>query len=42
VVFAPQGTGERNAAVTITDNAPDSPQMVPLTGIGVGIELSIR
>jgi hypothetical protein len=36
VYFLPAGTGTRTAAVTITDNAPDSPQSVPLTGIGVG------
>jgi uncharacterized repeat protein (TIGR03803 family) len=36
VVFAPTGSGMLNADVTITDNAPDSPQMVPLTGVGVG------
>ena len=27
-----EGTGQRTANLTITDNAPDSPQMVPLTG----------
>ena len=36
VVFSPIDTGTINADVTITDNASDSPQMVPLTGIGVG------
>jgi uncharacterized repeat protein (TIGR03803 family) len=36
VVFAPTETGTLTAAVTITDNASDSPQTVPLTGIGVG------
>jgi len=30
------GSGTRNADITISDSAPDSPQMVPLTGIGVG------
>ena len=35
VTFTPTATGTRNAAVTITDNAPDSPQSVPLTGVGV-------
>ena len=35
VTFTPTGTGTRNAAVTITDNAPGSPQSVPLTGVGV-------
>ena len=36
VVFSPTETRTLSADVTITDNAPDSPQMVPLTGIGVG------
>ena len=35
VVFAPTGAGTLNADVTLTDNAPDSPQNVPLTGVGV-------
>jgi Beta-propeller repeat/Abnormal spindle-like microcephaly-assoc'd, ASPM-SPD-2-Hydin len=35
VTFTPTATGTRNAAVSITDNAPDSPQSVPLTGVGV-------
>ena len=35
VTFTPTATGTRNAAVTIADNAPDSPQSVSLTGIGV-------
>jgi hypothetical protein len=35
VTFTPTATGTRNAAVTITDNAPGSPQSVPLTGVGV-------
>jgi hypothetical protein len=35
VTFAPTATGTRKAAVSITDNAPDSPQSVPLTGVGV-------
>ncbi len=36
VIFSPQEAGNLTAAVTITDNAPDSPQMIPLTGIGGG------
>ena len=32
VAFSARGTGQRTANLTITDNAPDSPQMVPLTG----------
>jgi trimeric autotransporter adhesin len=35
VTFSPTTTGTRNAAVSITDNAPGSPQSVPLTGVGV-------
>jgi uncharacterized repeat protein (TIGR03803 family) len=35
VTFTPSETGTRNAAITITDNAPNSPQSVPLTGVGV-------
>jgi uncharacterized protein (UPF0548 family) len=35
VTFTPTTTGTRNAALTITDNAPNSPQSVPLQGVGV-------
>jgi hypothetical protein len=35
VTFTPTTTGTRNAALSISDNAPGSPQSVPLTGIGV-------
>jgi hypothetical protein len=35
VTFTPLGTGERTAAVSIKDNAPGSPQTVPLSGTGV-------
>jgi hypothetical protein len=35
VTFTPSGTGTRNAAISITDNAPGSPQSVPLRGVGV-------
>ncbi|MGH8377725.1 MAG: hypothetical protein ACRER7_02120, partial [Gammaproteobacteria bacterium] len=35
VVFAPTGAGTLNADVSVTDNAPGSPQNVPLTGVGV-------
>ncbi len=34
VTFTPTQTGVRNGDVTITDNAPDSPQSVALTGTG--------
>ena len=35
VAFSPRGAGEKTANVNITDSAPDSPQMVPLNGMGV-------
>jgi hypothetical protein len=35
VHFKPSKLGARTAAVTITDDAPGSPQSVPLSGIGV-------
>ena len=35
VTFTPTASGTRNAAITITDNAPNSPQSVSLTGVGV-------
>ncbi len=34
VTFTPSGTGTRNGAVTITDNAQGSPHVVSLTGTG--------
>ncbi len=36
VVFSPQQPGTLRAALTVTDNAPGSPENVPLTGTGVG------
>jgi len=35
VYFFPTGAGTLNADVTITDNAPNSPQNLPLSGTGV-------
>ena len=35
VTFTPTATGSRVAAVSIADSAPNSPQSVPLTGVGV-------
>ena len=35
VVFTPSVTERRKAALTITDNATDSPQRVPLNGNGI-------
>jgi len=34
VTFAPTATGSRTASVTVTDNAADSPESVPLSGTG--------
>jgi trimeric autotransporter adhesin len=36
VQFAPNGVGSFAAAVTLNDNAPDSPQFVALSGTGTG------
>lgn len=35
VTFTPTQGGTRNGSVMITDNAPKSPQSVPLTGVGL-------
>jgi hypothetical protein len=35
VTFTPAATGNRSAAVSVSDNAPGSPQSLPLTGVGV-------
>jgi hypothetical protein len=35
VTFTPSSTGTKTAAVSITDNAPNSPQLLPLSGTGV-------
>jgi hypothetical protein len=35
VSFTPQAVGARSSSLVITDNAPGSPQSVPLTGTGV-------
>lgn len=34
VIFMPTAGGARNGALTLTDNAPDSPQTITLTGSG--------
>src|ERR671933_1058192 len=36
ITFSPTASGTRSAAFTLTDNAPASPQTVPLTGTGTG------
>ena len=40
VTFKPRGIGTRTGAVNITDNAPGSPQSVPLTGTGTAVNLN--
>jgi hypothetical protein len=42
VTFTPTWEGVRTASVSITDNAPDSPQTVPLTGRGTFLKWSPR
>ena len=37
ISFAPKAAGVRSALLTIADNAADSPQIVSLSGIGVGV-----
>ena len=37
VTFTPTAVGTRTGAVTITDNASNSPQTISLTGTGVGV-----
>ena len=39
--FTPTGTGQMTAAVTITDNASDSPQSIALSGTGVTPAVSL-
>ena len=36
ITFSPTGTGTRSASFILTDNAPNSPQTVPITGTGTG------
>ena len=40
VAFAPKDIGLRQGSVTITDNAPDSPQTITLSGTGTEVKLS--
>jgi len=42
VTFAPTTTGTRSASVTITDNAPGSPHIVSLSGVGTGFAVTPR
>lgn len=39
VTFTPTATGTRMGSVSITDNAPGSPQMIALTGTGANLSL---
>jgi len=43
ISFAPTANGSRSASLSLTDNAPGSPQSVPLSGIGglAVVELSV-
>jgi hypothetical protein len=41
VTFTPIATGSRSAAVSVTDNAPGSPQSVPLTGVGTPASVTL-
>jgi Beta-propeller repeat len=40
VTFAPTATGARTGTLTITDNTPGSPQMIPLTGTGWDFQIT--
>jgi len=40
VTFTPAQLGSRSGTLTFTDNAPNSPQTVPLKGIGTSLELT--
>ena len=42
VTFTPSAAGTRNASITITDSAPNSPQSVRLAGTGVAAQISIN
>jgi len=41
VTFAPTTTGARTGTLTITDDAPDSPHSVPLSGTGTDFTVSV-
>jgi hypothetical protein len=40
VVFVPTTTGPRSGTLTVTDDAPNSPQVLQLTGVGVDFTLT--
>ncbi len=41
ITFSPAVSGARNGVVTITDNAPGSPQTIALSGTGIDADFSI-
>jgi len=41
VVFTPGAVGPRSATVTITDNAPGSPHLIPMSGTGAPIASTV-
>jgi 6-phosphogluconolactonase (cycloisomerase 2 family) len=41
VTFKPGTVGPKSASVTLTDNAPDTPQNIPLTGSGLGAAVQL-
>src|SRR5919202_1339994 len=41
ITFSPTLSGTRSAAFTLTDNAGNSPQTVPLSGVGTGTNPSL-
>ncbi|MFZ0640443.1 MAG: choice-of-anchor D domain-containing protein [Candidatus Acidiferrales bacterium] len=40
VTFAPTAAGSRNATLSVTDNAPNTPQQLPVTGTATDFQLS--
>jgi hypothetical protein len=41
VTFTPTSIGEQSGTLTVTDNAANSPQQIPLSGLGTGLQLRI-
>jgi hypothetical protein len=41
VTFTPSASGSRGASLTVTDNAPDSPQAISLTGTGAAVPVAV-
>jgi len=42
VIFAPVAVGSRSGTVTVTDDASNSPQTVPLSGAGGSLSAAVR